>query len=69
MDPTFGPYLDILPRDFDEHPLTWCIRRDVDPASSALWVILPPDVKSALDELAITFSKDWSAVQAALVSK
>jgi len=26
QDPLFGPYISVLPRDFDSHPLSWLIR-------------------------------------------
>lgn len=71
QDPLFGPYISVLPRDFDSHPLSWLIRTtsaiggapDQSCAHErSLLSFLTPSVQSSLAELKEKFRKDWDAV-------
>ncbi|KAJ6630784.1 hypothetical protein B0H10DRAFT_2160174 [Mycena sp. CBHHK59/15] len=55
LDPLFGPYISILPRKFNSHPLT-CHVKGVDVRQ------LPPSVASALERLSARFRHDWQTV-------
>ncbi|GLB34973.1 putative SET domain-containing protein [Lyophyllum shimeji] len=62
-DPTFGPYISTLPREFDSHPLTWlCSGREDNPGSAFL-SSLPPSVLYSLRKLVDRFNTDWRTVQ------
>ncbi|KAF8844979.1 SET domain-containing protein [Paxillus ammoniavirescens] len=68
-DPHFGPYISILPRNFDSHPLTWLLRpklgggTDTTAQHDSLLQGLPPSVLVALHKLHTRFWEDWSKVQ------
>lgn len=70
LDPLFGPYISILPRNFDSHPLTWYWKRDksltIEPTEDLLGD-LPISVMHGLDDLAVRFYADWNIVQQYLV--
>lgn len=69
-DPLYGPYISILPRDFECHPLTLLVRRTTQvlpEEDSALLDDLPPSVANALHELLSRFQRDWDAVRRYLV--
>lgn len=62
----FGPYIDVLPREFDGHPLTWRIKHDSSvevERCRALLGALPSPVSFSLSEVASKFYKDWKAVE------
>ncbi|KAI0699726.1 SET domain-containing protein [Cytidiella melzeri] len=62
-DPTFGPYLSALPRDFSSHPLTWTLSNPGQcPVYDALISSLPRGLGKALRDLRKRFSADWMAV-------
>ncbi|KAI0031839.1 hypothetical protein K488DRAFT_71128 [Vararia minispora EC-137] len=65
FDPLFGPYISVLPRDFDGHPLTWAIRRTLGraDAGTALLGFFPPHVNTLLAQLERRFWEDWKAVR------
>ncbi|VDB82967.1 unnamed protein product [Peniophora sp. CBMAI 1063] len=69
-DALFGPYIDVLPRDFDSHPLTWSVQRRVlsddnrDLVKYNLLDLLPPSVDAALRQIESRFWNDWKAVEA-----
>ena len=70
-DSLFGPFISILPREFDSHPLTWLIHKnlgDENEVESALLALLPRSTRSVLDVLAERFERDSSAVAKYLVS-
>ena len=70
-DNPFGPFISILPRDFDSHPLTWIFRRglsDNNEPGSALLALLPRSTRSLLNALAERFERDSDAVIKYLVS-
>ncbi|KAJ8520402.1 hypothetical protein ONZ45_g2792 [Pleurotus djamor] len=61
-DPLFGPYISVLPRDFESHPLTWRVRRELSSdtvVEGKLLESLPGSVKSGLNELWMRLIKDW----------
>ncbi|KAF9227942.1 SET domain-containing protein [Gyrodon lividus] len=68
-DPHFGPYISILPRNFDSHPLTWLLqsklegRMNMAAQHDSLLQGLPPSVLVALYQLYARFWEDWSKVQ------
>ncbi|KAI0006017.1 hypothetical protein BJV74DRAFT_15140 [Russula compacta] len=69
-DPHFGPYISILPRHFDGHPLTWIVHRTLGAGSREehrLLHLLPPSVLSDLLLLERRFWGDWEAVRLYLV--
>ncbi|TFK54901.1 SET domain-containing protein [Heliocybe sulcata] len=57
-DPAFGPYISVLPRQFDAHPLTWRIRR----TEGELLSRLPPSVSRVVDVVTQRFQIDWDTV-------
>lgn len=64
-DPLFGPYISILPRDFDSHPLTWLVRSKFafeETIEHLLLEALPRDVKEALNALWNRLVVDWKKV-------
>lgn len=71
-DPFFGPYISILPRNFDSHPLTWFVLAEklnkADDLQISLLNSLPPSVLVALRRLHTRFWDDWRKVQTFLVS-
>ncbi|KAJ8472691.1 hypothetical protein ONZ45_g16565 [Pleurotus djamor] len=61
-DPLFGPYISVLPRDFESHPLTWRVRRELSSdtvVEGKLLESLPGSEKSGLNELWMRLIKDW----------
>ncbi|KAJ3814270.1 SET domain-containing protein [Lentinula aff. lateritia] len=58
LDPLFGPYISTLPQNFDYHPLSWTIKRNIGPSLD----ILPPDAFWALQDLSSKFRNDLAAV-------
>jgi hypothetical protein len=72
LDPLFGPYISVLPINFDTHPLTWYWKRRRGTTltdSPGVWLLdqLTPFVKRDLERVATTFQADWERVQAYLV--
>ncbi|KAL4265232.1 SETD3/SETD6 methyltransferase [Pleurotus pulmonarius] len=64
-DPLFGPYISILPRDFDSHPLTWLAKSKIafeETIEQLLLEALPQDVREALDALWNRLLGDWKKV-------
>lgn len=64
-DPLFGPYISILPRQFDSHPLTWLVTRQrtsCSPHEEFLLKTLPPSATEALNKLASRFYADWNTI-------
>ncbi|KIK59906.1 hypothetical protein GYMLUDRAFT_261879 [Collybiopsis luxurians FD-317 M1] len=55
----FSPYISTLPRDFNYHPLTWMVKRDVGPSVQ----LLPPSVIRALQNISSKFRSDLSAIR------
>ena len=69
-DNVFGPFISILPREFDSHPLTWIIRKTMDEDSkleSIFLGLLPRSTQSALNALEKRFQWDSNAVISYLV--
>ena len=65
-DPTYGPYISTMPRDFDSHPLTWAMRSKLGQATAvekSLLASLPPAVLSMLRQQMEGFEGDWKAVR------
>ncbi|KAH0830552.1 hypothetical protein J3R83DRAFT_2006 [Lanmaoa asiatica] len=65
-DPSFGPYISVLPRDFGSHPLTWLFLSKLDKADDlqiSLLNSLPPSVSAALHRLHTRFWDDWCKVR------
>lgn len=64
-DPFFGPYISVLPQEFDSHPLTWLVKqqeRKSKPVEDHLLQNLPPSTTTALAALATRYHTDWKAV-------
>ncbi|THH11579.1 hypothetical protein EW146_g7986 [Bondarzewia mesenterica] len=67
-DHLFGPYISVLPREFDSHPLTWAVQHKFGgpiPLTSSgenLLPKLPCSVLSALTKLEAKFWDDWKTV-------
>ncbi|KJA18621.1 hypothetical protein HYPSUDRAFT_169164 [Hypholoma sublateritium FD-334 SS-4] len=68
-DPLFGPYISVLPTDFDSHPLTWLWKKEhgssISPEAQLIEV-LPPRILEKLDKMANLFEVDWNVVKAYL---
>ncbi|KII88547.1 hypothetical protein PLICRDRAFT_41720 [Plicaturopsis crispa FD-325 SS-3] len=62
-DPLFGPYISVLPRDFDSHPLSWLVKRRSSTVEDELVQSLPPSTLAALEKLHAKFSEDWRIVR------
>ncbi|KAG8217501.1 SET domain-containing protein [Butyriboletus roseoflavus] len=66
-DPFFGPYISILPRNFDSHPLTWLVLSEklnkADDLQISLLNSLPPSVLAELHRLHTRFWDDWCQVR------
>ena len=65
LDPLFGPYISVLPRDFESHPLTWLLEQDAQQESigTKLLECLPPSATTALRDVFGKFLIDWKAVR------
>ncbi|KAI0065357.1 SET domain-containing protein [Artomyces pyxidatus] len=65
-DPFFGPYVSVLPREFDSHPLTWLVKKALSlpqtPFEARLPLLLPPGVLSDLTKVETRFWEDWQVV-------
>jgi len=70
-DPIFGPYISVLPTNFDSHPLSWVIRPQ-DPRSEGivddLLEYMPKGVLHTLEVVAARFRQDWERIRRYLVS-
>ncbi|PFH54371.1 hypothetical protein AMATHDRAFT_135273 [Amanita thiersii Skay4041] len=65
LDPLFGPYISVLPRDFAFHPLTWLRKRKNGLSSDVearLLELLPPAVEEELTKISDKFGVDWKRV-------
>ncbi|KAF5365607.1 hypothetical protein D9758_003298 [Tetrapyrgos nigripes] len=60
LDPLFGPYISILPRNFDFHPLMQLVKKANH--SQELLDQLTPSSAQALEKLAARFSADFDAI-------
>jgi hypothetical protein len=70
-DNLFGPFISILPREFDSHPLTWLVQQNLGcdhELESTLLALLPTNTRSALNSLAERFQGDSDSVNRYLVS-
>jgi hypothetical protein len=71
-DPLFGPYISILPREFNNHPLAWRIMRDCFGKKASvethLLDSLPPSAERSLSKVNQRFWEDWRAVLNYIVS-
>ncbi|RXW24145.1 hypothetical protein EST38_g1708 [Candolleomyces aberdarensis] len=68
LDPLFGPYISVLPVNFDTHPLAWYWKRRRGADSPGIWLLdqLTPFVKRDLERIANTFQADWERVRSYL---
>ena len=71
-DPLFGPYISVLPREFDPHPLTWLWKEDnygsaAVPLETQLLNALPPSILAKLNKIFGLFKGDWIRIQDYLV--
>lgn len=72
LDPMFGPYISVLPRDFDSHPLTWRIKCHFNPQEvpeSLLLGCLPADIIAAVAHVEARFWGDFQTVLDYMVSR
>ncbi|KAF8959069.1 hypothetical protein BDZ97DRAFT_1839701 [Flammula alnicola] len=73
-DPLFGPYISVLPRDFDSHPLTWLWKKEhincgtTSTLEAQLVDALPSRILVKLDKIANLFEVDFKRIQAYLQS-
>ena len=71
-DPLFGPYISILPQEFESHPLTWLIKckRQENSELTSLNLLrnLSPTVVTALRRVGERFYDDWKVLRRFLVS-
>jgi len=68
-EPLFGPYISILPQNFDSHPLTWLWKHKNSSLvfESQLISALPSQIQGKLRRVLIRFETDWKRVQCYLV--
>lgn len=71
-DPLFGPYISVLPREFDSHPLTWLWKEDncgsaAVPQETQLLNALPASILGKLNKMFGLFKGDWTRIQDYLV--
>ena len=67
-DSLFGPFISILPREFDSHPLTWVIQQNMGgDTESPFLALLPRSTRSILNALAERFQRDSDVVITYLV--
>ncbi|KAF8894597.1 hypothetical protein BD779DRAFT_1669078 [Infundibulicybe gibba] len=67
LDPLFGPYISVLPPNFNLHPLSWFWKDTLglaSPAESRLLRSIPPSVFRSLQDIAKRFQADWIKVLA-----
>ncbi|KAF9653109.1 SET domain-containing protein [Thelephora ganbajun] len=70
-DNLFGPFISILPREFDSHPLTWLVHKNLgyeNELKSTFLALLPCSTRSALDVMAERFTRDLCAVTKYLIN-
>jgi hypothetical protein len=70
-EPHFGPYISVLPQDFDSHPLTWLWKNENSHSlafESQFISALPLQIQCKLRRILIRFETDWKRVQCYLVS-
>ena len=70
-DNLFGPFISILPREFDSHPLTWFIHKnlgDENELESMFLALLPRSTRSVLNVISERYERDSNAVKKYLVS-
>lgn len=60
----FGPFISILPREFDSHPLTWVVSKKLvkESIGSAMLDLLPPSITGLIFDLERRFWEDWHSV-------
>jgi hypothetical protein len=70
LDPIFGPYISVLPRNFESHPVTWSVKREIrrHGVDTELLDSLPPSANAALQKVSQKFWDDWEAVYDYLVA-
>lgn len=70
MDSLFGPYISVMPRDFDSHPVTWVVRQRVQQATCEMILLenLTPSARTALDKVSQKFFDDWETTSVYMVS-
>ena len=68
-DSLFGPFISVLPREMDFHPLTWLWKENVHPGSieTQLLDALPRSVMEHLNQMFGLFKSDWKRIQQYLV--
>lgn len=69
-DSMFGPFISVLPREFDGHPLTWVIHKNLgeeNELESTFLALLPRTTRSVLNALTERFERDSEAVSKYLV--
>ena len=72
LDANFGPYISTLPKQFDNHPLTWLVKREQNLATEPEILLLsccPPGVMLDLENVAARFRHDWESVLQCKVSR
>lgn len=71
-DPNFGPYLTTLPREFDAHPLSWLIRKELGIAGAEeldLLQNLPPSVLANVEAVGKRYRNDWDTARLCVVRR
>jgi hypothetical protein len=69
-DTLYGPYISVLPREMDWHPLTWLWRENVHGPGlieTQLLDALPRSITEKLNKMFGLFEIDWKRVQDYLV--
>lgn len=70
-DPSFGPYISVMPGVFDSHPLAFAVRQAPSGYLSLvqpLLDLLPSAVAASLGKMKTRFLADWIVVRNHVVS-
>ena len=70
QDSLFGPFISVLPREMDSHPLTWLWKENMHGLGSIetqLLDALPRTIMEHLNKMFGLFQSDWKRIQQYLV--
>ncbi|KAF9564668.1 SET domain-containing protein [Agrocybe pediades] len=66
-DPLFGPYISVIPTEFDSHPLTWLWKKKRNSEcrvfEEQLLYALPEHVYAKLEKIMALYDQDWSRIR------
>jgi len=72
-DPLYGPFISVLPREFDSHPLTWLWKEHGQSQRAVLETqlldALPEHIVTKLNKMYGLFTNDWKRIKDYLVCR